>query len=111
MSLIYPRSFTASRASEVFTAQDGLHSVALVIVSNVPCSIQLKRTKGHSPVAFPAGTNTEAGMNTWRILCKLPLGTIMKGDEIVDDLGIRYEVISPYWNALGYNMEARLYLP
>ena len=41
-----------------------------------------------------------AGQAIWKIMMKLPLGTVQTGDILTDELNNRYEVIAPDWNPM-----------
>jgi len=113
-NFIYPRTITVKRAAFAQTPTDGLNQNKTTIVSDIPASIQLKRNRSSTTILSPGHTNADDSMPTWKIFTqpgRLANGTIHKGDEIVDDLNISYIVEGPYWNSLGYSLEARVYTP
>jgi hypothetical protein len=82
-----------------------------VIISNVPCSIQFDRIGQSNPANLP--TDTKNAM--WLIIFAPStvnttgvLGTVTENDIVVDDLGKRYRVTSPDWQALGYTLHVML---
>lgn len=80
-------------------------------MSGIDASIQLKRNRSERAAAYPAATNSDDAMPTWSIYFKAAVGTVLKGDKITDETGITYIVEAPYWNSLGYALEARIYAP
>lgn len=112
-NFIYPRTITATRAATVKTAQDGLHQAEVPVIAapGLDAAIQLKRARPVGPVAQGGPTQSADEIPEWLILFKGPRDLIQKGDKIIDDLGIAYQVEAPYWNSLGWNLTARLYHP
>lgn len=104
MSFVYPRVISVRRRP----AEAGVGAVGYggsipenetIIAQGIDAAIQLSRD-GRKPEAnLPA----DGRKTTWRILFKLPNGTVADRDIIVDDLGLRYQVVGAYWNSLGYN--------
>jgi hypothetical protein len=101
-NFLYPRVISLSRpnADAVVGAQPYsgvLETNETVILTGVPAHIQVDR-QGTSPVAkLPADA---AGQSIWKIIFKLPLGTVQSGDILTDDLGERYQVIASDWGPL-----------
>lgn len=109
MSFIFPRTISVSRvASNTTVGKAGYGGVMkanespVSNVQNLRASIQLDRG-GRNPV-----TNLPAdGQKTmWKVIIEpspsVVDGSILNRDIITDDLGIRYQVVAPYWNSLGY---------
>jgi hypothetical protein len=67
------------------------------IASGVPAHIEADR-QGKDPVARLPGD--AAGESIWKIIFKLPLGTVQTSDIITDELGNRYQVIQADWGPL-----------
>ena len=110
MSFLYPRSITVSRQNQdILVGSQPYAGVTqaneTVIVSGVPAHIQADR-QGTSPVAKLAAD--AAGQSTWKIIFKLPLGTVQNRDIITDDLGNRYQVISADWGPLVTTCRAQI---
>lgn len=112
MSFIYPRTVTVTRVTYGTDTGGGTQAKETTIMTSVPASIQLKRDKGSNVPSFPAPSNTDAAVPTWKIIIpSVALGVIKKADKITDDQGVTYEVDAPYWNSLGFQGECRLYKP
>jgi hypothetical protein len=108
---IFWRTIQITRVASEYTDADGLHSTEVAVASDVPADIQWKTSAPTKPVGYPAATNTDAPMNVWRIFCQLPLGTVKKGDKIVDDLGEAYQVDAAWHNGIMYELISRDYQP
>lgn len=68
-----------------------------VLLTGIAAHIQADR-QGTAPVAkLPADA---AGESAWKIIVKLPLGTVQTGDVITDEIGNRYQVIAADWGSL-----------
>ena len=75
------------------------------IIAGVPAHIQVER-QGTSPrTGLPADV---AGQSIWKIIFKLPRGTVRSHDIITDDLGNRYQVIAPDWGPLVMTCHAQI---
>jgi len=105
MNFIYPRTITITRPK----VQSGVGAVAyggviqaqeLPIAQGISASIQLSKQGKSGAVGLPADGKT----TWWKILFQGPLGLVQDRDIITDDLGVRYQVVAPYWNSLGYNL-------
>ena len=67
------------------------------IVTSARAHIQPER-QGQAPLAgLPADA---AGQPTWKVILKLPKGTIQKRDVLTDELGNRYQAIYAAWTPL-----------
>jgi len=72
-------------------------STETTVASNLKARIELDR-QGTSPDAkLPADV---AGQAIWKIIFKLPLGTVRIGDIITSEIGDRYQVIAPDWGTM-----------
>lgn len=111
MSFLYPRTITITRAAYKTDSDEGLHQGEAKVLGPVPANIQLKRDRAAQPISYPAPTNSTVATPTWVIFFQGPNGAVEKGDKILDDLGRSYEVDAPYWNSLGYAVEARGFTP
>ena len=108
MSALYPRTISILRPTEDFNQyRDGLQpnrsglaqDKERLIASAIPASIQIER-QGRPPIAQLPGD--AEGRGSWRIFFNQPNGTVKQNDIIEDDLCVRYQVIMPYWDSLGY---------
>jgi hypothetical protein len=106
MSFLYPRTIKVMRPA----AQDGVGAMddyvadtaeaEVLVVADIPASIQAKRAGGKNPVGLPA----DGGNNAWQVMTPpraLSDGTVINRDIIVDDLGRRFQVVADYTNSLG----------
>lgn len=110
MSFLYPRTIQISRQNRdaAVGAQpySGVTEVnETLIVSGVAAHIQSDR-QGTAPIAKLAAD--AAGESTWKIIFRLPRGTVQTRDIITDDLGNRYQVIAPDWGPLVTTCRAQL---
>ena len=81
-----------------------IESNEVAVASNLPASIQHKKD-GRKPEAdLPNDVSKLPYYNIFLPASAAALGLIKRQDIITDDLGIRYQVQSPYWNSLGYNL-------
>lgn len=102
MSFLYPRTISISRQNQdtaVGAQPYGGVTQAneTVIASGIPAHIQAD-SSGASPTAkLPADA---AGESSWKIIFKATLGLVQPRDIITDDLGNRYQVVSPSWGPL-----------
>ena len=108
MSFLYPRTIAVSRPGTQpgFGAQGyggELPSTETPVASGLPASIQFYKERGRNEAQLPG----DVGKTYDRILIPASaaaLGLIRSRDIITDDLGLRYAVVKPYWNSLGYNL-------
>jgi hypothetical protein len=106
VSFLYPRTVRITRSDTPITKgvsdyQGELAANERSIAKDVPASIQMKSAGGKPDANLPA----DARKTFWKIF--IPLGALAEGviavrDIITDDLNVRYQVTSPYWNSLGY---------
>lgn len=115
MSFIFPRTITIRRTA-VSTAVGALpyqgrteaNEADVAGAVDLPASIQSKsrsRTMGESLPSDPKN------WPRWQIIIpkrSAGLGLIQQGDIVVDDLGVRYQVVAPYWNSLGYQLDCEM---
>lgn len=109
MSFIYPRTIKITRQAPVTAVGAVQYSAVQAsqetnVAVGLPASIQLDRTGRKPDANLPADI---AGRTLWRILIPLSAaaqGLIQANDVIIDDLNVRYQVVGPYWNSLGYNL-------
>lgn len=105
MSFMYPRTIAISRPQQVSPAgytdeYGGLDQAKeTAVASGIPANIQLDRQGQDNRTKLPA----DGKATLWRVFFKRPNGLLMNHDVITDDLGVRYQVLAPYWNSLGYN--------
>jgi hypothetical protein len=74
------------------------------LVSNVASSIRPTTASGTGLAGLPS----DAKRSSWKFLFVQPFGTVQVRDIIVDDLGNRYQVTTPYWVLGGYQLTADL---
>ena len=99
-----PAGFGAQPYQEPQTAFAASVWASAPIYSSIPCSIQEYRS-GQRPVDDLPGSTLVTPTNKIYIPVRtLPLGAIKVRDYLMDDLGIRYHVINPYWNSMGYRL-------
>jgi hypothetical protein len=114
MSFMYPRVVSIRRQNSAATATVGAIKFGgdqpadeAVIATGIPASIQYDRM-GNAP---NANLPSDSKRSTWKIIIPLAScakGTVHKNDIVVDDEGLRYQVIAPYWNSLGFSLRAEL---
>lgn len=106
MSFLYPRTVSvhrpAGQTGEGKLAYGGASQAGETeIATGLSASIQKRREGQKSPAGLPAdGTRP-----TWLIFVprgSLALGAIKDRDIIIDDLGVRYQVLADGWDSLGY---------
>lgn len=120
-SFVYPRTISIYRDARFATGAAGLgaqpyqepqtvNGVAIwatkPVYSRIQCSIQEYRS-GQRPVEnLPSSTLVTPSWKIYIPRRQLPNGSILVRDFIMDDLGIKYQVIDPYWNSLGFRLYA-----
>lgn len=107
MSFIYPRTVSVVRATTTTAAglvnYNDLEEESTV-AAGLAASIQLKKERGRPAADVPGDA---LARTLWSILIpNQENGLIQVRDVIVDEIGIRYQVLAPYWNSLGYNILA-----
>ena len=104
MSFLFPRVISITRPAD----QIGVGALGYggqvpgnetSIATGIPASIQSRKTGAPPAGHLPSDTSKRT---EWRVMFKLALGVVLERDIITDDLGTRYQVISAYWNSLGY---------
>ncbi len=111
MSFLYPRTISITRpAAQVGVGAIGYGGQAAAtetsVASGLPATIQLKK-EGKAPDAHLPGDISKRTL--WRIMIPLQsaaLGLIKDRDIVTDDLGLRYQVMAPYFSSLGYDILA-----
>ena len=74
------------------------------ILTDLPASIQYQSPISRSGTGVPTDTHAP---NAWTIFVPkraAALGAIEARDIVIDDRGVRYQVIAPYWNMLGHKL-------
>jgi len=105
MSFLYPRTVSIARTATAATA--GLVSYndleqETTVASGLEASIQLKKEHG-KPAADLPGDALERTL--WTIFIpNQPITLIQSRDVVIDETGVRYQILAPYWNSLGYNL-------
>jgi hypothetical protein len=105
MSFLYPRLIAISRPAvadepSLTPAYSGLDPVAETpVAKDIRASIQLDRQGQNNATGLPS----DGKATLWRVLFRRENGLLQARDVITDDLGVRYQVLAPYWNSLGYN--------
>jgi hypothetical protein len=112
VSFLYPRTIQIQR---VPTSTDinnhdyeGRVPPFTVVASNVQCSIQQTSYTNKPAMGLPQDAASDTIYRIYIPLKGLAKGTIKLRDIVVDDLGVRYEVLTPYWDSLGYNILTRV---
>ena len=108
MSFLFPRTISITRPAK----QAGVGAIGYggqtpstetPVASGVGASIQLRKD-GKPPDGGLPGDISKRTL--WRIMFNLPPGTVHDRDIITDEQGLRYQVLAPYWNSLGYQVLA-----
>lgn len=108
MSFIYPRTIGISRPNSDIAPgytpnYSGVEpSQETPVASGLRASIQLKKERGKPDPGLPADA---AAKSFWTVM--IPVsdaanGLIATNDILTDDANVRYQVLAPYWNSLGY---------
>jgi hypothetical protein len=108
---IFNRVISVTRPVRTFSADTGLTVTEEPIADQQPASIQWYSTSSSRAKDYPAPSDSDAPVNSWKIFVNLPLGTIKKGDKITDDLGDTYQVDAPYHTGIFYQLMCRDYTP
>ncbi len=107
MSFLYPRTADFHRPG----AQTGVGAqpyggqivgTETVIVTGVRCSIQ-ERREGTQGNLLP-GDGSKPNYYVFIPESALANGTLRNRDILINDLGERFQVISNYWDSLGYRL-------
>ena len=98
MSFLYPRTISIGRQARNTTAgaqpYSGINQATETqITSGIAARIQVDRQGTDSPGKLPTDA---AGESIWKIIFKAPLGLVQNRDFIIDDQGLRYQVIAAY---------------
>ena len=101
MNYLFPRTVTVTRPQGVtgLGAQgySGLSQTSETPVATAKAHIQPDR-QGKPPLAGLPGD--AVGQPTWKIMLKLPKGTVRKRDVLTDELGNRFQVVYAAWTPL-----------
>jgi hypothetical protein len=115
MSFLYPRTIAVHRPDTNPGAGSQGYSGVLpseenTVLRSACASIQFKPGGGKRPTGgLPADTSSKANFHIFIPLSAAPQpGIVLNRDIVIDDLGNRYQVISNYWNSLGFNLYAEL---
>lgn len=119
MSFIYPRRLTIFRwQSDLTPSNPGIQPYqepqtinpsteiwqTPPVFTNISCSIQEYRS-GTRPVDnLPGSSYVTPTSKIFIPRNQLSLGQVVVRDFLMDDLGIQYQVVNPYWNSLGYRL-------
>lgn len=112
MSFIYPRTVAITRPNVdvapgyTLNYSGVLPSQETPVASGLPASIQLKKEKGRPNANLPADQEAKTLWSIFIPAGSAALGLIQNDDIATDDLGVRYQVLGPYWNSLGYALIA-----
>ena len=99
-----PAGFGAQPYQEPQTAVVASVWASTPIYSGIGCSIQEYRSGQRPSDDLPGSTLVTPTNKIYIPVRTLPLGAIKVRDYLMDDLGIRYHVINPYWNSMGYRL-------
>ncbi|HYA07491.1 MAG TPA: hypothetical protein VEF90_16520 [Xanthobacteraceae bacterium] len=117
MNFVYPRRVSVYRLpgfesgnagygaqdyQEAQTASAGSIWSSTPVYTGLQCSIQEYRS-GQRPIDdLPGSTTVTPTVKLYIPRMVLAKGSLMFRDYLLDDLGVKYHVINPYWNSLGY---------
>lgn len=109
-SFLYPRTIAIKRPATppkaVFgtVVYQGIQpATETTVLQGISASIQFDRIGRSNPDDMPATSK----LGYYRIMIPGPsaaLGSILKNDIVVDDLGIRYQIEEPVWTSLGHEL-------
>lgn len=117
MSFLYPRTISIRRPGQVatsvvgdrgYSAQRGpqgagAEAETVVFAGPLPASIQ-EGAQQRSKLDLP----TDPRLPVWKIYVPKSAGigkaAVKRGDIVVDDTGVRYQVAAPIWTSLGMEM-------
>ena len=74
------------------------------MLQNIPASIQEYRSGQRPSDDLPGSTTVTPTTKIFVPARALLRGAVKVRDYVLDDLGIKYHVINPYWNSLGYRL-------
>ncbi len=74
------------------------------VYTSVQCSIQEYRSGQRPEDNLPGSMPVTPTSKIYIPRQALPNGSIQFRDYLLDDIGIKYSVINPYWNSLGYRL-------
>lgn len=119
MSFVYPRQISVFRWTTDLTPsspgfqsyqepQTSSHNTEIwqttPVFTGIKCSIQEYRS-GTRPIDnLPGSSLVTPTVKIFIPRQQLSLGQVVVRDYLLDDLGIQYQVIDPYWNSLGYRL-------
>lgn len=112
MSFMYPRVVAITRPNSDLAPgytpnySGVLPSEETAVASGLPASIQLKKERGKPNANLPADQYAKTLWTVFIPAGHAALGLIQDNDIVTDDLGVRYSVLGPYWNSLGYALVA-----
>lgn len=122
MSFLYPRTVAIHRprgatpagttpqvgdigyASQDWSTAPGDPNGEDVILTGVPASIQFQSPISRSFTGVPTDAHSPSGWNVFIPKRAAAQGSIRTRDVVIDDQGVRYQVIAPYWTPLGHNL-------
>ena len=106
MSFLYPRTIAITRPNQ----QTGVGELSYgglspnsesPILSGIPASIQLANANKNNTTAIPG----DVPVSNYKIYSRaIGEGVVNDRDVVTDDLGIRYKVVSAYWDSMGVNL-------
>jgi hypothetical protein len=99
-----PAGFGAQGYQEPQTAASASVWATRPILSGIRCSIQEYRSGQRPADDLPGSTLVTPTNKIFIPVLTLPKGAIKVRDYLLDDIGVRYHVINPYWNSLGYRL-------
>lgn len=110
MSFIYPRVVSIVRQSlqtgfGALPPSGSQPALEQVLYSGIPASIQQKSTGSRPDAHLPADATNRS---YWRVLIPLSagvaIGSVLRGDIVIDEFGQRHQVVAPYINSLGTDL-------
>jgi hypothetical protein len=109
-SFLYPRTITIKRQAEMPTigateTYGGVQAATeTTVIDGLPASIQYYSTSLPNESGMPGNAY---GRGRYRIFIPIEYGGVKsigvhRSDTVIDDLGFRYQVHSPYFDSLGW---------
>jgi hypothetical protein len=71
---------------------------------DVPASIQMRREGQRTSTGLPGDTTDPIWWVFIPLEAGIERGAIRAKDIVTDDCGVRYTVVSPYWDSLGWRL-------
>lgn len=115
MSFLYPHTVSIARpeaqAGEGAMDYGGKTQAGeTVIAQSIPAAFDLRREGQKNPTGIP-GDGTRPTYD-----CRIPRKALARGavknlDIVIDEEGLRYQVVGPFWASMGYALRVELLAP